>query len=153
MKENFDATQFITFDIKNNLEWIMEQIQNRFSNLGFHIINEKGIRRVKMQYFNEYRKTIFIELVDETFIGEIEYWKVDSEMPVKRIIDFSNQLFWLYSREEVSNLNLILTGFAEKEFTTNTKIEVNSDEILKGMSTMSKYYFDMWTDNLIIKIM
>lgn len=152
MKENFDASQFITFDLIDKSEEIIRQIHKRFSMLGFLVLQEDEIRNVKKQYFSQYRKKVFIELKDETFLGEIESWKVLSEEPNERIKTFAEQLNWLLLQNEIDNLTLILTGFAEPEFTSNTVIKVNSMEILNGISTMSKYYFDVWTDNLIMNI-
>jgi len=152
VKENFDATQFITFDVLGARDDIINEINERFSNLGFEVLHEKDIRDVKKQYFINYRRTIFIELSDVTFLGDIEIWKDNFEKPSKRIKDFAEQILWLKNKKKVTNLNLILTGFAEKGCSSDTVIKVKSDEIIKGISVMSKYYFDIWTDNLIMEI-
>ena len=106
MKENFDATQFITFDVSGECEYIINQILERFHNLGFEVLLEKDIRNVKRRYFSKYKKGIFMELKDDTFLGEIEFWKVDSEMPTERIKSFVEQLNWIYNQKEIYNLNL-----------------------------------------------
>ena len=93
-----------------------------------------------------------MELKDDTFLGEIEFWKVDSEMPTERIKSFVEQLNWIYNQKEIYNLSLILTGFAEEEFSSNTVIKVSPEDITNAISAMSKYYFDIWTDNLVVEI-
>lgn len=152
MKENFDATQFITFDVMGGYEYIINQIWERFNNLGFEVLLEKDIRNVKRQYFSKYKKGIFIELKDVMFFGEIESWEVDSEIPTERIKSFAEQLNWIYNQKEISNLSLILTGFAEEGLSTDTVIKVSVENIINGLSVMSKYYFDIWTDNLVVEI-
>lgn len=47
MKENFDATQFITFDIFDHNEQIIKQIRENFENLGFEVLQDNDIREVK----------------------------------------------------------------------------------------------------------
>lgn len=152
MKENFDDTQFITFDISGEAEEITNQIQKRFEDLGFEVLQEPSIRDVKKQYFNKYRQAVFIELVDELFIGDFFYWKSEFEEPTKRVLDFVEQLVWLKNQKEISNLKLILTAFAEEDKTSNEIIKVRQNEILQGFSAMSSYYYEIWTDNLIIEI-
>ena len=152
MKENFDATQFITFDVSGECEYIINPILERFHNLGFEVLLEKDIRNVKRRYFSKYKKGVFMELKDDTFLGEIEFWKVDSEMPTERIKSFVEQLNWIYNQKEIYNLSLILTGFAEEEFSSNTVIKVSPEDITNAISAMSKYYFDIWTDNLVVEI-
>lgn len=152
MKENFDATQFITLDVLDDNECIIKQIRERFESLGFEVLQEKDIRKVKKQYFNKYIKKVFIELKDITFFGEIESWQVDDDMSIDRIKSFAEQLIWIFNQKEVSNLSLMLTGFAEEGISSDKVIKVTPDEIVKGISAMSKFYFDIWTDNLIIEI-
>lgn len=153
MKENFDATQFITFDISDDNGHIVKQVRERFESLGFEVLQDNDIRKVKKQYFNEYIKTVFLELKDETFIGEIELWQDNTDMVLdERVKLFVEQLIWLYNQVEVNNLSLILTAFAEEGFTSNGVLEVAPDKILKGILKMSKYNFDIWVDNLVLEI-
>lgn len=153
MKENFDATQFITFDISDKNEHLVEQVRKRFESLGFEVLQDNDIRKVKKQYFNGYIKTVFLELKDETFIGEIELWQDNMDMVLdKRVKLFVEQLIWLYNQAEVYNLSLILTGFAEEGFTSNGVLQVKPDEILKGILKMSRYNYDIMVDNLILEI-
>ena len=150
--ENFDATQFITFDTKCNCDYITTQLQEKFGLLGFEVLNFDKIRSVKKRYFNQYQKEVFIELKDETFFGEIELWNFDEEEPSDRIQKVSEILFWLKSQDGIGDVSFILTGFAEEGVSTTDIIKVNSTKIVKGISMMSKYSFDVWTDNLIIEI-
>lgn len=152
MNENFDATQFITFDIFDYNEHIIKQIRENFENLGFEVLQGNDIRKVKKKYFKQYMKTVFIELMDVNFFGEIESWQANVDMPTERIENFAEQLIWLFNQKEVSNLSLILTGFAEEGISSDKILKVTSDEIIKGIFAMSKYNFDIWTDNLILEI-
>lgn len=131
---------------------ILNEIQVRFSNLGFEVIQEKDMRDIKKEYFSKYRKSVFIELSSTSFYGEVETWNVNSEEPAKCIKDFAEQLIWLNSQNDISDLRLILTGFAEEDYSSDTMIEVKATDILKSIGAMSIYYYDIWADNLIIQI-
>ena len=54
MREDFDDTQFITFDILNFSFDIINEIRERFSHMGFRVLNGDEIRKVKKEYFKEY---------------------------------------------------------------------------------------------------
>ena len=152
MKENFDATQFITFDMLRKNDDILNEIQVRFSNLGFEVIQENDMRDIKKKYFSKYRKSVFIELSSTSFYGEVETWNVNSEEPAQCIKDFAEHLIWLNSQNDISDLRLILTGFAEEGYSSDATIEVKAADILKGIGAMSIYYYDIWADNLIVQI-
>jgi len=151
MKENFDATQFVTFDIGGNLVEIMDEIKRKFERLGFEVLDKMSMRKVKKEYFESFQREVFLELKNELFIGEIEF--LQDESGAKQIVlDFVQNMQWLCFQKDISNLALIITAFAEKDYTSNTAIKVTSENILGGICTMSKYNYEVWTDNLIIEI-
>lgn len=152
MKENFDATQFISFDIHENSIQIINEIKMRFGTLGFEVLEEKSIRNVKKEYFKRFRKKVFLELKNKTFIGEIEFWKEGENVPGQIVFEFIKNIEWLYSLDNITNLILIMTAFAEEGDTSNAVISVKKQGILKGLYSMSKYNYDIWVDNIVIQI-
>lgn len=152
MIENFDATQFISFDINGKPGKIIEEIKQRFNILGFDVIEEKEIREVKKNYFKKFRRKIFLELKNKTFIGEIEFSKDGEDSPEQIVVDFAQTIKWLYSQNEIQHLVLIMTAFAEENYTSDILISVRSTEILKGLYSTSKFNYDIWADNIIIQI-
>lgn len=151
MLENFDDTQFITFDIKENEEVVLEKIKNIFNSNGFTVIFEEELRNVKIDYFKPYRQDYFIELKDELFIGEFEDWESVEDVP-DRIKLFEEQIKQLNSINEVYNIKIIITILAEMGHTSNTELMVEISDVLNGLFGMSDRNYDIWTDNLIISL-
>lgn len=152
--ENFDDTQFVSFDISDNSKVSLIEIMHRFSKIGFEVLDCESIRDVKkkyFQYFQEYKRKKFLELKDELFIGEFEEWELINK-PTERIILFEDQIKWLSNSSDVLNLHIILTAFAEPENSSIKKITIESDKIREGLFSMSFHNYEIWADNLVIEI-
>ncbi len=89
--ENFDCTQFITFDIHEKSNEIYDEISDIFSSIGFEILIAEDIRQIKKEYFNNYREAYFIELKNDNFLGRFYEWKEKSK-PTKGM--GVRTLFW-----------------------------------------------------------
>lgn len=152
MLENFDDTQFLTFNLSKKDEGILNEIKDKFGSMGFEILMGEAIRDIKKEYFKEYMETYIIELKDELFIGDFEDWN-EKNSPTDRIIEFSKNIKWLSSQKGVINLKVIITGFAEVGTTSKALIKVTRNDIVDGLYAMSTKNFDIWTDNLIIEVL
>lgn len=148
MKENFDCTQFITFDLKEHKQ-IMNLLIHDFNQIEFDIIFD--IRNIKKIYFKQYLRKYFIELKDDDFMGEFEDWKLINKPP-KRIRDFINVVKKIAQIKNIKNFTIILTYFAELGNSTNKMVNVNISNLERGLYIMSRYNFDYYVDNLILKI-
>lgn len=150
MKENFDCTQFITFDLEDiNID--IQQIITPFKDIGFEVILMNEIRDVKKEYFRDYIRSNILELKCDDFIGEFEDWEVLDKPPLQ-ISQFANVIRNLTRKEEISSLKIFLTSFAEEGYSSNEIIKTKIEKIEEALFAMSKHYYDVWTDNLIIEI-
>ncbi|WP_411681649.1 hypothetical protein [Clostridium thailandense] len=147
MKENFDCTQFITYDAEENIDDVI----NLFHNIGFTIIPYDKIRNVKKEYFKEYFRTNVYELKLYEFLGCFDEWQEVEKTP-KIILDFVNILKSIIQCSKVKNLKVILTNFAEEGLSTNEVVKINHKKIVEGLFLMSSKNFEVWTDNLILEI-
>lgn len=150
MKENFDCTQFITFNLEE-IDTNIHDLVTSFNNMGFTVIYKNQIREVKKEYFKDYIQEEFIELKCDNFIGEFEDWEL-LEHPTEKILEFINAVKNIAKRSEIVNFKIILTGFAEEGYSSNEIIKVKLENINEGLFAMSKHYYDVWTDNLIVEI-
>ena len=147
--DNFDFTQFITFDsalpygiIKNNIESIF--IKKRFS-----VVDFKDIEKVKKDYFSIYWRKYSFELKKDDFLCEFMEWEDKENIPIKikEFVDDINETLMLAIRD----LRVIICSFAEKEKTYNEYVCINQDSIYEELFKMSPFSF-VCPDNLIIRI-
>ena len=148
MKENFDCTQFITFNLEEDKN-ILDSVVDEFSKIGFDIILD--IRDIKKAYFKEYLGEYFIELKDDNFMGEFEEWELENEPP-SRIKDFMSVVKKIVQIKNIKSFTVMLTYFAEVGDSTNEVINVDSSNIQQGLFSMSRHNYDYCVDNLILKI-
>lgn len=148
MKENFDCTQFITFNLEEDKN-ILDSVIDEFSKIGFDVVLD--IRDIKKAYFKEYLGECFIELRYDNFMGEFEDWELENEPP-KRINDFIGAVKKVVQRKHIKNFTVMLTYFAEIGDSTNEVINVDSSNIQQGLFSMSRHNYDYCVDNLILKI-
>ena len=155
MLENFDATQFLSFDLQDNIKKreLFNEIQKRFEDFGFKVFFENEIRPIKVKYFQKYRSEIFIELFNQTFGSELEgSWK-DEKNPPEVFVRFSKLIKWVASIRGVSNVKVIICSFAEENnYSSIEIIQTTKDTLLNAFYKMSINCFDTWVDNLIIEI-
>jgi hypothetical protein len=150
MKENFDCTQFISFDYDgaNNVETI---IRNVFRDSVFEVINCNEIILIKKEYFKYHLAKYFFELKYDDFMGEFEDWKY-LDKPTLMIQQFIDRIGELYALFQIKRLVVILTNFAEKGETKDLHINITKWNINKGMFSMSSHNYEVWADNLILEI-
>jgi hypothetical protein len=151
MIENFDCTQFITFDLISS-EATVERLLEPFKYLGFELVFDFNIRQVKRDYFKQYINQCFVELKDDNFMGEFEDW-VEQDSPPRAVRKFIEEIEVLLEIHMVKNVRIMLTFFAEEGTTTIENISVSRDDIKNGLFSMSKHNFEVWTDNLVLGIL
>ena len=151
MGENFDCTQFITFDCTLVEKEVIKKLLF-YENIGFEVILEKDIRNIKKEYFKNYRKQIFVELKYDDFIGEIDEWKDINDDPPTIISDFIKITKDIIREEEIINLKIIFSSFAEMGLTTNEVLNTSVDKLVYSLFhiSMSSPYNPV--DNLIIEV-
>ncbi|MHC1748027.1 MAG: hypothetical protein AB9856_06500 [Cellulosilyticaceae bacterium] len=151
MGENFDCTQFLTFDSILAENEVIKKLLS-YENIGFKVIVEKDIRNIKKGYFKNYRKQIFIELEYDDFIGEMDEWKDINDVPPKLISDFIKITKDIIRQEEITNLTIILASFADMGVTTNEVLNASVDKLEYSLFhiSMSSPYNPV--DNLIIEV-
>ncbi|WP_432663390.1 hypothetical protein R9X47_22765 [Wukongibacter baidiensis] len=150
MNENFDCTQFLSFKLNSN-DLNLEELMVQFKKIGFDVIYNNQIRQVKKEYFSDYTNDEFVELECDNFIGEFEDWE-DMIHPPEKIKTFANTVSDLIRNGKIKDTKIILTSFAQFGYSSNEKIEVKAKDIIEGLFSMSKHFYDVWTDNLIIEL-
>lgn len=149
VRENFDTSLFITFDIIQDNSTIVQKIIELFTNKGFKVYVEEEIRQVKKDYFKKYRSEIFIELVNLNFLSKIEDW--DGDNAINEILEFEKDIKWIYQLKEINKFKVILTWLAEQGQTSDMVAKITSDKFLDTLFIMSDLNYNIWTDNLIIE--
>lgn len=150
MVENFDCTQFITFDYIAP-DFNVERFLERFKLLGFQLVIGSDIKQVKRGYFRQHTKQYFVELKDDNFMGEFEDW-IEMEKPPERIENFAREVDLLLKSEKLINVRIILTFFAEEGTTIIDKISISKESLREGLYSMSKHNFEVWANNLVLEI-
>ena len=148
MRENFDCTQLISFNLEEDREYL-NYIVNEFRKIGFEIILD--IRNVKKVYFNKYIGDYLIELKDDNFMGEFEDWEFKNQ-PTQKIKDFISVINKVIQIKKIRDFTVMLTSFAEQGDSNNEVVEIDSFSLQDALFIMSRYNFDFYVDNLILKI-
>ena len=149
VRENFDTSLFITFDIIQDNSTIVQKIIELFTNKGFKVYVEEEIRQVKKDYFKKYRSEIFIELVNLNFLSKIEDW--DGNNAINEILEFEKDIKWINQLKEINRFKVILTWLAEQGQTSDMVAKITSNKFLDTLFIMSDLNYNIWTDNLIIE--
>lgn len=149
VRENFDTSLFITFDIIQDNSTIVQKIIELFTNKGFKVYVEEEIRQVKKDYLKKYRSEIFIELVNLNFLSKIEDW--DGNNAINEILEFEKDIKWIYQLKEINKFKVILTWLAEQGQTSDMVAKITLNKFLDTLFIMSDLNYNIWTDNLIIE--
>ena len=149
--ENFDCTQFISFDYLKKDADIVDVITKKMEKIGFETLQGEQIRSVKGEFFCEQKRGFFLELKNEEFLGEFYQWKIENNPPLK-ITEFKDVIEESLGKYDISNLKLFFTYFAEEESSTEV-FEVGRDRIMQGLFFVTPNNFDKWADNYVMKIM
>lgn len=148
MTENFDWTQFITFETDENKIKVSECVREIFGEMDFNSISKKDIEQVKIVYYNDFWKTFVFELENSEFLYGFGEWNSLDEPPLK-IVDFIKGIDVLIDRLEITKIEIIICSFAENETTNNMVVDANSNDILEKLFLMCINSF-VCPDNLII---
>lgn len=151
LQENFDCTQFITFDTKlNNIEVI--EFLHLFNNIGLNIISQDEISIIKKEYLKKYFKSNVYELKNDTFLGNLDEWLNISDNPPKSVSNFIEVIRTVYKSKNIFNLTIILTSFAQYGKTSDQVFDISIDEIEYYLFLMSFNSHSPTIDNLILHI-
>lgn len=149
MDENFDCTQFFSFDTNLSLKEIL--LLSDLKNYEFLILKSDDIREVKKRYLEKYMSSYLIELKNDNFIGDLQDWSNFESPPI--IVEFFSDISEKIAKNiNITNYSIILCKFAQENVTEDKVLEIKSNEILPALYNMSKFSYDLWMDNLILKI-
>lgn len=146
--ENFDCTQMVSFEYYHENKPFLLGLSN-FGKIGFDILLNEDIKQVKKTYFQNNENEYFIEFINKEFSGEFEDW-VDFDNPPKLIVDLAYEIKKFAISNDIPNIMIFLTFFAEKGITKDHVVSCKSNDLLHAFFMMSKSNFDIWVDNLII---
>ena len=148
--DNFDFTQFVTFDSTLPYQMIKDTVLKTFLIRGFTVIDFENIEEVKKDYFSSYWRKYSFELKMDDFLGGFMEWEIRDNIPikVKAFIDDISEILTLSTWD----LRVIICSFAEKEKTCNEYVCTKRDDMYGELFKMSPYSL-VCPDNLIIKIM
>ena len=110
---NFDFTQFVTFDSFLSYRIIQDNIKKIFSKIGVSIIEYKNIENVKKDYFSSYWRKYSFELEKDDFLDGFMEWETMENVP-RPVRDFGESVNEIL-RLNISNLAVIICSFAEKK--------------------------------------
>lgn len=88
MDENFDCTQFFSFDTNLSLKEIL--LLSDLKNYEFLILKSDDISEVKKRYLEKYMSSYLIELKNDNFIGDLQDWSNFESPPI--IADFFSDI-------------------------------------------------------------
>lgn len=147
--DNFDFTQFISFDSDLPYEEIQNVILKLFTEIGFSIVKFEEIEKVKKEYYSDYWKKYSFELKKDDFLSDFMEWETIENIP-NPVIEFSKKIDELL-RLKIKGLRLIICSFAEKQKTDDEVVYVNHEKIFQELYKMSAFSFKS-PDNIIINI-
>jgi hypothetical protein len=148
MIENFDCSQLIAFNWNKS---VPPSSISLFEEISFKVKCNDEIRRIKLDYFKIRNDEYCIDFIDENFVGEFEDWE-EYEKPPKRILDFSNVIEKFILINELKNVRLFISFFAEEGRSDDHYEKIKCSDLLETLFLMSRHNFDVWVDNLIIEI-
>ena len=91
---NFDFTQFVSFDSVLPYQIIYDSIVNIFEISDFKVINIKDIESVKKEYFSDYWSRYIFELKNDSFLEGFMEWESPEIIPetVKEFIKIFDKI-------------------------------------------------------------
>jgi len=151
--ENFDCTQIISFAFsdEDDVDRTFYGLDD-FIKLGFTIVFDKNIRRVKKDYFHKKDNEIFIEFENKKFIGEFDDWLIQREAP-KLIDDYCSAVINFIEKNNLTDVRIFISSFSENGKSSDIEVSSTISDLKEKLFLMSKNNFDEWGDNIIINIM
>lgn len=146
---NFDFTQFITFDSALPYEVIQDKIEGVFKRKGFLVTEFEDVEEVKKDYYSNYWRKYSFELKRDDFLSGFMKWEIIENVPelVEGFVDDINEILML----DISNLRIIICSFAEKGRTGNEFVCVSKNNLYEVLFKMSPFSF-VCPNNLIVEI-
>lgn len=148
--ENFDFTQFISFDSDMPYEQVKNIVIGLFSNTDFVVTDFDEVENVKKDYYSEYWKKYSFELKKDDFLGDMQEWK-EVEAPPEDFTDFKKRIDPLLELG-VTDVRLLICSFAEKNKTDNKVVYVGRNHWFSELFRMSIYSVERPPSNLIIVV-
>ena len=149
--DNFDCTQFITFDYLREDADMLAMLIQKLEKLGFEILQGEQIRGVKKLFFHKQIRGVFMELKNEEFLGGFYQWKTETSPP-STIAKFKDIIEELVERYDVENMKLMFSYFAEEKKTSTEVFTVCKDRIMQGLFFVTPNTFEKWADNYVVEI-
>ena len=119
MNENFDCTQFVSFNYSENP--INQNTILSFKKQGFTLIEKQFMRKAKIEFFIDYIENQFYELKNDNFIGEFEDWVV-KDNPPHAITKFIQMIKEWMDQINISHFKIFLTSYNSGALTTMNTI-------------------------------
>lgn len=147
--ENFDFTQFISFDSDIVYSEAKDIVDEIFIEDDFSIIEFDNMDEVKKDYYSDYWKKYSFELQKDDFLGDFMEWKNINDVPesIVKVVKKIEKLSYICNNELV----LIICYFAESMKTRNEVVQISVNDLLNELFKMSIHSFKC-PDNLIITI-
>lgn len=147
---NFDCSQLISFRLFGSEKKDLSGL-GLFEALGFTVLLDADVKVVKKEYFAKHDDEFFIELEDKEFIGELEDW-CDVDNPPQSVVDFAKTLLIFKEMNELKYTSIFISVFAELGRTSNCNVDISPDALMETLYFMSRSNFDVWVDNLAIRL-
>lgn len=147
--ENFDYTQFITFDSTLPSDILYSKMKELFEELGFEVTVYDEMDIGKKEYYQDYWKEHVYELPNDFFLEPCSDWK-DKDVVPKEYEKFLHKMERL-CQMDVQNVCLIICSFAEKGRTKDEIVFTTKEGITNEIFKMSIHSWVL-PDNLIINI-
>ncbi|MCG8711031.1 hypothetical protein JHU04_004375 [Brenneria sp. 4F2] len=150
VKFNFDCSQLISFRFSDVSRKQLNGL-NLFEAIGFNVLIDHDIKEVKKEYFRTHIDEFFVEFEDKEFVGDIEEWS-DFDNPPARVVDFAISILKLRELNGLRDVSIFISIFSELGKTSNSIIDISSEELIKTLYFMSRSNFDVWVDNLTMHL-
>lgn len=146
---NFDCTQIISLKCAEGKHI---NIHDFFDKEFFSVLDKSNIRPVKLTFFSRHLLDEVYELKNDNFMGEFEDWVNKEDVPIL-IADFINKIENIFKNENVIELNIFLSYYADVNGRSTYKvINSTSDTCRNDLFIMSKTYYGPRYDTIILKM-
>jgi len=147
--ENFDFTQFISFDSNISYDEAKKLVENTFIEDNFSIVEFDNMDEVKKNYYRDYWKKYTFEVQNDNFLCDFVEWENLNEVPesILKVIKKLEEFSYICNSEIV----FIICYFAEHMKTKNEVVYIPVNKLVNEFFKMSIHSFEC-PDNLIIVV-
>lgn len=147
--DNFDFTQFISFNsdlLYNEIEKVVKEI---FEKAGFSIVAFDNLDKIKKDYYGNYWNDFSFELCKDDFLADYMDWDNKDEIPISisEFVDSINELL----KFDIRDLVIIICSSAKSEKSNNLVVNTKQDMLTEELFKMSIHSFQC-PDNLVVYI-